>query len=224
MNPTNDDFEKLRSGMEVQLARRREAIAAGMPARGWKIGLNGEGAQAHFGVLAPCVGWLDGRRILASGAIIDFLPEVGMRVEPEVCLRVGANGKLEAVAPALEIVDFTVPPKDLFTLLSSSIVHVATVVGEFAPPSRATELGTRWPRLEVTGEPVPPVGEGLVPVDLQASIDFVAAELPRFGEKLVPGDLILAGSYAAVVPPLARGARARADFGPLGVVEVVRRA
>lgn len=224
MTTPTDDFEKLRPGMEVQLARRREAIAAGMPPRGWKIGLNVKGVQAHFGVAAPCVGWLDGRRILASGTVFDFLPEVAMRVEPEVCLRVGANGRLDAVAPALEIVDFTTPPKDLFALLSSSILHVATVVGEFAPPSRAAELGTRWPRLEVTGEPVPPLGEGLVPADLQASVDFVADVLPRFGERLVAGDLILAGSYAAAVPPLARGARARADFGPLGGVEVERRA
>ncbi|MBK7950253.1 MAG: hypothetical protein IPK00_16265 [Deltaproteobacteria bacterium] len=224
MTTPTDDFEKLRPGMEVQLARRREAIAAGMPARGWKIGLNVKGVQAHFGIGEPCVGWLDGRRVLASGATFDFLPDVAMRIEPEVCLRVGEKGRLEAVAPALELVDFTTPPKDLFALLSSSILHVATVVGEFAPPSRAAELGTRWPRLEVTGEPVPPLGDGLVPADLQASVDFVAEVLPRFGERLVAGDWIIAGSYAAAVPPLARGARARADFGPLGQVEVERRA
>jgi len=219
-----DDFETLRPGMEVSLARRREAIASGMPPRGWKIGLNGKGMQTHFRVAAPCIGWLDGRRILASGSVVDFLPEVAMRVEPEVCLRVGPNGRLDAVAPALELVDFTTPPADLFALLSSSILHVATVVGAFVPPERATELGTRWPRLEVTGEPVPPLGEGLVPADLQASVDFVAAQLARFGEALVEGDLILAGSFAAGVPPLVRGARARAEYGPLGIVEVERRA
>jgi 2-keto-4-pentenoate hydratase len=147
-----------------------------------------------------------------------------MRVEPEVCLRVGEGGQLEAIAPALELVDFTTPPKDLFELLSSSILHVAAVVGEFVSPSRAEGLGTRWPRLEVTGQPVPPLGEGLVPIDLQESVDFVRDTLPRFGEALVAGDLILAGSYAAAVPPLERGARARAEFGPLGSVEVVRRA
>jgi 2-keto-4-pentenoate hydratase len=78
--------------------------------------------------------------------------------------------------------------------------------------------------LEVTGQPPPPLGEGLVPADLQESVDFVAAMLPRFGEKLVAGDLILAGSYAAAVPPLERGARASADFGPLGSVAVTRKA
>ena len=221
----NDDFEKLRPGMEVQLLRRREAIDAGMTARGWKVGLNVAAAQAHFGIQGPCVGWLDGRRVLASGAVVDFLPDASMRIEPEVCLRVGEGGRLEAVAPALEIVDFTTPPKDLFALLSSSILHVATIVGAFVPAEQATrvaELGKRWPSLEVTGEPPPPLGEGLVPADLQASVDFVADMLPRFGERLAAGDLILAGSYAAAVPPLARGARARADFGPLGFVEVER--
>ena len=147
-----------------------------------------------------------------------------MRIEPEVCLRVGAGGRLESIAPALEIVDFTTPPKDLFELLSSSILHVATIVGEFVSPERGVELGTRWPRLEVTGQPTPPLGEGLVPVDLQSAVDFVSAALARFGESLAAGDLIIAGSYAAAVPPLERGARAHADFGPLGSVSVTRRA
>lgn len=224
---TNDDFEKLRPGMAAQLLRRREAIDSGMTPRGWKVGLNVAGVQAHFGIGGPCVGWLDGRRVLASGAVVDFLPEASMRIEPEVCLRVGAGGRLEAVAPALEIVDFTTPPKDLFALLSCSILHLATIVGAFVPVEEAAgvaELGKRWPRLEVTGEAPPPLGEGLVPADLQASVDFVAAMLPRFGERLEAGDLILAGSYAAAVPPLVRGARARADFGPLGSVEVERAA
>ena len=218
-----DDLEILRPGMQVQLARRRDAIAQGMAPRGWKIGLNVAAVQAHFGLQGACVGWLDGRRILTSGAVVDFLPEVAMRIEPEVCLRVGAGGRLESIAPALEIVDFTTPPKDLFELLSSSILHVATIVGEFVSPECGVELGTRWPRLEVTGQPTPPLGEGLVPVDLQSAVDFVSAALARFGESLAAGDLIIAGSYAAAVPPLERGARAHADFGPLGSVSVTRR-
>lgn len=217
------DLALLRPGMEVQLARRAEAIAAGMPARGWKVGINVAAVQAHFGLSAPCIGWLDGRRVLASGAEIDFLPEVGMRVEPEVCLRVGPNGRLDAVAPALELVDFTVPPADLFSLLSSSIIHVATVVGEFSPPERAEGLGRRWPRLEVTGQGATAIAEGLVPENLQETVDFVAARLEAFGLALAEGDLIIAGSYAAGVPPLERGATARADFGPLGRVSVSRR-
>jgi 2-keto-4-pentenoate hydratase len=221
---TMKDLEILRPGMETQLARRRDAIAKGMTPRGWKIGLNVAAVQASFGLTGPCVGWLDGRRVLASGAFIDFLPEVKMRVEPEVCLRVGAGGRLEAIAPALEIVDFTVPPKDLFELLAGSILHVATVVGEFVSPDRGVDLGTRWPRLEVTGQPSPPLGRDLVASDLQSAVDFVGQALAGFGEKLAQGDLIIAGSYAGAVPPLERGARAEADFGPLGSVSVTRRA
>ncbi len=220
----NDDFESLRPGMDVQLARRREAIAQGMTPRGWKVGLNVAAVQKHFGLSGACVGWLDGRRILASGSSFDFLPEVGMRVEPEVCLRVGVGLRLEAIAPALEIVDFSKPPKDLFELLSSSILHVALVIGEFVSPDRAVDLGTRWPQLEVTGQPSPPLGEGLVPTHLQSVVDFVGEALAPFGERLAAGDLIIAGSYAAAVPPLERGARAEADFGPLGRVSVTRRA
>lgn len=217
------DLEILRPGMEVQLARRAEAIAAGMPARGWKVGISGKPMQAHFGLTAPCIGWLDGRRILESGAEVDFLPEVGMRIEPEVCLRVGPGRRLEAVAPALELVDFTVPPANLFALLSSSIIHVATVVGTFVPPERAQDLGRRWPQLQVSGQGETAIAEGLVPENLQDSVDFVAGRLDAFGLALATGDLIIAGSYAAGVPPLERGAAARADFGPLGSVSVSRR-
>ncbi len=216
------DLEKLRPGMDVALARRRQAIAAGMQPRGWKVGVSIKPMQESFGLTGPCVGWLDGRRVLASGDVIDFAPAAAMRVEPEVCLRVGAGDRLEAIAPALEIVDFSVPPADLDALLACSILHLATVVGEFVPPGRAEELGTRWPRLEVTGQPVPALGAGLVPTDLQSSIDFVAEMLGQFGLALEVGDLIIAGSYAAGVPPLERGARAFADFGPLGSVSIAR--
>jgi len=219
-----DDVERMRPGMEVQLARRREAIAAGMRPRGWKIGLNVKAVQGHFGIGAPVVGWLDGRRVLASGESFGFEPTKAMRVEPEVCLRVGEHNRLEAIAPALEIVDYSTPPSDLFALLASSVLHLATVVGAFAPPERARELGTRWPKLEVTGQPPTAIGEGLVPSDLQSSIDYAAELLGAFGERLVPGDLILAGSYAAGVPPLDRGATALAEFGPLGSVSITRSA
>lgn len=218
------DLEKLRPGMEVQLSRRRDAIAAGMQPRGWKVGVSIKPMQERFGLMGPCIGWLDGRRVLASGGAIDFAQTAAMRVEPEVCLRVGAGNRLEAIAPALEIVDYSVPPADLDALLACSILHLATVVGEFVPPARAADLGTRWPRLEVTGQAVPALGKGLVPEDLQDSIDFVAEMLGNHGLALEVGDLIIAGSYAAGVPPLERGARAFADFGPLGTVEIERAA
>jgi len=219
---TTNDLETIRPGMEASLARRRDAIAGGMPARGWKIGLNVAGAQKHFGLTAPVVGWLDGRRILPSGSIVDFLPEKAMRVEPEVCLRVGADGRVDAIAPALELVDYSTPPKDLFALLSSSVLHLAAVVGTFVAPERGILLGRRWPTLDVSGQPPAAIAEGLVAADPQDAVDFVAATLAPFGEGLRPGDLILAGSFAATVPPLERGASAASDCGPLGRVSVRR--
>ena len=44
--------------MARQLERFREAIAAGMPRVGWKIGINDPAAQERIGLSAPIVGWI----------------------------------------------------------------------------------------------------------------------------------------------------------------------
>ena len=217
--------------MERQLARWRAALADGMPRRGWKVGVNVPEVQARVGLGHALVGWLDGRRVHASGARLE--PPGGARwhVEPELAIRVatavdpaagasGARACIDGVAPALEIVDHARPAVDLASLIEDDMFHAGCVVGVFCPADAAAGLGTRWPVLRVGGRAAPAPRADLVPADLGALLHFAAELLARFGERLDAGDLLLSGSYLESAVALTPHCDARADFGPLGEVRV----
>lgn len=220
-----------RPGMQAQLAAYRARLAAGMPRLGWKLGINVPEVLAHFDVSHSAVGWLDGERRLASGTRYTAPEAARLRVEPELCLRLGrdvaaadgpeaARAAVEGVAPALELVDMPAPPASLDELVAGSMLHHATVLGDFVAPALPEGLGRDLPVLSVDGAPGPAPRDDLVASDPGVLLHFTAGFLEPFGEALRTGDLLICGSFTAAAPPLAAGQSARADFGPLGHVEV----
>jgi 2-keto-4-pentenoate hydratase len=217
--------------MERQLARWRGALASGMPRRGWKVGINVPAVQARVGLAHALLGWIDGRRVHASGASLEPDPASKWHVEPELAIRLArtvdpAAGEDAAaacvanVAPALEIVDYALPADDLETVIEHSMFHAGCVLGASRPADAAAELGVRWPVLKV-GERIGPAPRAdLVPARLGALLHFAAELLAGFGEELRAGDLLLSGSYAERAVTLAPHSEAVADFGRLGRVRV----
>jgi len=106
----------LTRGLTAQRLAFQRALASGMPRAGWKIGLNVPDVQARFGLDGPLVGWLDGHRVIASGA--EYAAREGCRphVEAELALRLGAAVAL--VAQRLAEVGETLQAGDL--ILSGS--------------------------------------------------------------------------------------------------------
>ena len=216
-------------GMERQLARFRDARASGMPRRGWKVGINVPEIQARLGLEHALVGWLDGRRVLRSGARLELPPGARWHVEPELAIRLAravdpaagpdaARACIAEIAPALEIVDYALPTGDLDALIEHCMFHSGCVLGDSRPVREASGLGSRWPVLRVGGASGPPPRADLVPDDLGALLELVARLLSRFGEGLEAGDLLLGGSFTASAAALAPCCEAVADFGPLGEV------
>jgi 2-keto-4-pentenoate hydratase len=221
--------DRFAPGMARQLARFREALAAGMPRRGWKIGINVPEVLRRLDLPHPGVGWLDGRRVFAEGTEIPLRSGARLHVEPEVAIRVSqtvapgcstnfARSCIDAVHPALEIVSYAHPVSGLDDVVANCMFHDATVLGDRAPLEAARDLGRQWPALRVGDRSAGPPRADLVPSDLGELVAFVATYLAAFGESLETGDLVLSGSFTASAAPLAAGEQIVAEFGPLGRV------
>jgi 2-keto-4-pentenoate hydratase len=216
------------AALRRQHERLRAALAAGMPRLGWKVCVNERGAQQRLGLAGPFAGFLDGgRRIVSGGACLP--PALGA-VEPEIAIQTGAavaagtaledaRRAIAALAPALEVVDYTRGGRTLEGVVESSSFHFGVVLGEPKPGARAPALGADCPRLLKNGAPAGEPDPSLVPADLAEIVVLVASSLARQGERLEAGDWILSG---ACTPPVrvAAGDAVSADFGALGRVAV----
>jgi len=226
--------ERFAPGMARQLERLREALANGMPRRGWKVGINVPEVLSRLDLPHPGVGWLDGRRVFPAGATLELRSGAPLHVEPEVavclsqavpprCSASIARSYIASVHPALEIVDYGKPNSGLDDVVAHCMFHDATVLGPPAPLEAARDLGHRWPLLRVgLGRSDPPRSD-LVPPDFGELVAFVAAYLAAFGQSLETGDLLLSGSYIAEAASLEAEQKATANFGDLGSVSVMGR-
>lgn len=218
--------------MKRHLARFARARAAGMPRRGWKVGINVPEVLRHLDLPHPGVGWLDGDQVLASGDVFTSPPNAQLLIEPEVAVHIAtavpqgsdaerARSCIGGLSPALEIVDYHASPDaDFDDIVEACMFHAASVIGEASSLDAAQDLGTRWPLLRVGENEAESAREDLVPVDLGELVAFVAAFLAAFDEGLEVGDLILSGSYTAKALAISSGQEAVASHGPLGGVSV----
>jgi len=222
--------ERYAAAFASQLALLRSRIAAGMQHRGWKIGINVPEIQAELGLDHSLVGWLDGDRIFPNGATLPLPSGSLFHVEPELCLRLAepldvraglssARAAVDAVAPALEIVDYAKPAKDLDAVVAHSMFHSASVLGEWhgVPGDGLLHVFERV-RLRVGDRESEPARADLVPSDVGEIALLVAKVLGEAGERLLAGDMILSGSFIARALPLEAGNIAVAEFGPFGTV------
>jgi 2-keto-4-pentenoate hydratase len=220
--------DPLATGMRRQLEKFHEALRAGMPRVGWKIGVNDARARERLGLPSMVVGWLDGRRILIDGDAYRTPAGSRPRLEAEVAVRLArdlaggvtagaAADAIAGVAPAFEFVDAAKPLVPIDEMLANDILHEATLFGE-EHPVRVVDLDTRGlPQVTVNGVLRAEGIGGRVPDDPGEIVAFVAAYLARYGEQLQAGDRIICGTY---IDPfdLVAGDEIAGDFGSLGTI------
>ena len=225
------DRESFASGMSEQRARLSAALRDGMPRAGWKVGINVPEVQSSLGLRHPGIGWIDGRRVLASGAVLEAPPGARLHLEPELAIRLGrgvaagdspaaARAAILAIHPALEVVDYAKPADGLDAIVSHSMFHAGAVLGAPGAIAETIDLGGRWPELEVAGVSGGFPRRDLVPADLGELIAFVASYLAAFDERLEAGDIVLSGSFLDRAMRIRAGEEATARFGTLGEVRV----
>lgn len=205
--------DRLRVGVGRQQELLREMTAAGTAVLGWKAGLGAPQARVALGLSAPLIGFLPDTTRHRDGTTLSVATwrrplaeaEVAVRIARDVPARTGdaeALGAVDAVAPAIELVDLPSPPEDPVEVLGGNIFHRAWLTGAFTPLVGPLDLSAATAIVRVEG----PRQEDLGTIDaleaLTGTAGAVLAETARMagriGRGLRAGDVVLLGS---VVPP-----------------------
>ena len=197
--------------MAAQLGRRRERLAAGERALGWKVGFGAPAAMQKLAIKAPLVGFLTDRALVATGATVSLSGWSKPVAEPEIAVHMGRDlpagadrdavgAAIAGLGPAIELADVDRPPDDVERILAGNIYQRGVVLG----PCDAARAGGLVEGLRghivrngsafaQTSDPQALTGE------LIEIVRHVADTLAAFGETLRAGQLIITGS---IVPPL----------------------
>ena len=197
------------------LVRRRERLAQGAEAIGWKIGFNISAAQQKLGIDAPLAGFLSTDGLLDGGAEVS-LGDGPVVVESEVAVELGADARsIAALLPALEVADPPDLDQDVETILAGNIFHRAVA---FGPRVDTREPGAA--RILVNDEIEHEVAPAETVAHLEDMIEAVRRRLLDADEDLAPGDRIITG---VIAPPHAArpGDRVRLELDALGGVELL---
>ena len=200
-------------GMRTMLADRDAALAAGAAAVGWKVGFNTPAIQEHFGLTDAVVGYMTDTGVSADGATVSLTGWGAPAVEVELAVRVGDDGAVAGLAPALELVDLDISFDDIEPVLAGNICHRGVIFGDEVPGVDP------WSMVATVTKAGDVVAEGVLVEDPVATLQFVRWYLAFHGAALRPGDRVIAGSVVAPVA-VAPGDELHVSFGPLGKLSV----
>jgi 2-keto-4-pentenoate hydratase len=203
------DDPRVARGMQTQLAKRRERIAAGERPLGWKVGLGAPAAMERLGITAPAVGYLMQRALLLSGSTVSFAGWTRPVAECEIAVRMARDlpggatpeevaAAVKEVFPAIELADFEPPPtpENLHEVIGGDIYQRHVVLAGITRPGASLEgLTSKLIRRDLEAASTQEL-EALTG-KLPDIIAHVANTLAANGEKLAAGDVIITGSITA---------------------------
>ncbi len=223
--PWDDVFQR---GMRAQLSTWRQRLALGERRIGWKMGYMDAALRARLGLPHPLVGFLTSGRLLPDGGVLPCAAHATLLAESEVALRLGrdlapgctpreAAAAIDALAPAMEIVDMTQPQEDLQQVLAGNLFHAAVVLGTPMTLPGLVSLPDITGGLWVNATQQGAVDAASLLQNPGALLAQVTGLLGQFGEGLRAGDWIITGS---VVKPwrVQAGDEVVVDLGGLGRV------
>ena len=218
----------------VQAAGVRLRMSAGERVVGAKLGLTSKAKAEQMGVADVIIGVLTDAMHVPDGGLLDISRGVHPRIEPEVAFRLGRavdtsapdadlRGAVDAVAPALEIIDsryqdFRFTLEDVVadnTSGSHFVIGPWTELGE----GSATQLLDRAVEMRVDGRVCATGSTTDILDDPWQALPTPARLAARYGHVLPAGAVLLAGAATAAVP-LPAGARVTAEVAGLGTVSV----
>jgi 2-keto-4-pentenoate hydratase len=199
--------------MRAMLADRDAALTGGAVPVGWKIGFNTPAIQEHFGLTEAVVGYMTDTGVSPDGAAVSLTGWGVPAIEVEVAIRVGDDGAVAGLAPALELVDLDISFDDIEPVLAGNICHRGVIFGDEVPGVDP------WAMIATVTKAGDVVTEGVLVEDPATTLLFVRSYLAAYGAALQPGDRIIAGSVVAPVA-VAPGDELDVSFGPLGRLSV----
>jgi 2-keto-4-pentenoate hydratase len=150
--------------------------------------------------------------------------------EPEVAVLLGADiepggdreaaaAAIEAIAPAIEMVDLAAPPSDPEAVLAGGFAHRAVLLGPrregFDLAGLATTVTANGEAFASEDDPERAVGG-----DILGLVRHAADYLGAFGERLAAGQFLITGSTIAPPPPVQAGQHLVYELAGVGSVEV----
>lgn len=207
LNSAHDD--RLDPGMTAQAVLRIAAESSGAEQVGWKAGLGTRAWRERFGLSAPLIGFL----LDTSRSQPDADVAVGTWVSPygeaEIAMRIGedipgdvtpeqALAAVDAIAPAIELVDLDPLPTDPAEVLAGNIFHRRWITGTFDTARAGGDVSGLAAQVTIMGSAL------AVDTDLEAAtgpagevLAEVARIAARHGRGLRAGDIVILGSIAA---------------------------
>lgn len=215
---------------EVQALSLALRYARGETRVGVKMGLTSRAKMAQVGVNDVTWGRLTDAMRVENGGEISRAAFVHPRIEPEIAFlmkaplsgavsAMEAMAAVEAVAPALEIIDsrYRDFKFDLGDVIADNSSSSAFVIG---PPSPAsTDLANLGMVLTVNGRVVETGSSAAILGHPVRALVAAARMVATKGEELRPGDIVLAGAATAAVP-VAPGQAVEVQVQNLGTVAV----
>jgi 2-keto-4-pentenoate hydratase len=211
------------AGLTVQLARRADLLADGAEPVGWKVGFNMPAVQRAFGISSPISGFLTSATVVSARDSHSLAGTSQPMAEPEVAIHIGAElvgdcdpataeAAIIALGPAIEVADVDSSLTDLTEIVATNVFHRAVLFGR---PVAGVPITDVVAHVTLNGKPfgdANPLDANLDPVGV---VRLIARTIGAGGERLRPGDAIIAGT---LVPPpvVSPGDVLGLDLGPLG--------
>lgn len=212
-------------------------VAEGRVIKGHKIGLTSRAMQMSSQIDEPDYGTLLDDMFFADGSDIPTSRFIVPRVEVELAFILGKPLKgpnitlfdvynaTEYVIPALEIIDARSQsidpasgrPRKVFDTISDNAANAGVVMG--GRPVKPSELDLRWvSALMYRNGVIEESGVAAAVLNHPANgVAWLANKLAPFDVSLLPGQVILGGSFTR--PVAARpGDTFHVDYGPLGAI------
>lgn len=164
---------------------------------GYKIGCIGATVVEQFGMSGPIHARLFRSEVRNSGEVLEYESYANLAIEGEMAIRIGASGRIEAAFPVIELHHFIFRGrgKTLSELVANNGLNAGIVV-----PDRKTtfqlESLTSASTLSVVinGEVIETGTLWAMEGDAKAAVDWLQSDLGRYGIRLSPGDIVLAGT------------------------------
>lgn len=225
-----DQALSIEDAYAIQALVVTQRLARGERLVGLKLGLTSKAKMKQVGVNEVILGQLTDAMHRDEGDSLDLGPFIHPRVEPEIAFVLRgplppdptpeeALTCVEAVAPALEIIDSRYDGFrfDLGDVIADNASSAGYVLGREFPPE--TDIGDIAISIAMSDGPEETGSSAAIlghPLNALAAAGRLSAAR---GITTSAGDVVLAGAATAAIP-LSAGAVIGADFGPLGRIDL----
>ncbi|MBW6419095.1 2-keto-4-pentenoate hydratase [Celeribacter sp. PS-C1] len=195
----------------VQALSMQRRYARGEKRIGIKMGLTSRAKMIQVGVSDVTWGRLTDAMREEEGGVVSMANYVHPRVEPEIAFLIKtplsgtvsaleAMSAVEAVAPALEIIDsrYKAFKFDVGDVIADNSSSSGFVVGTWHSPE--TDISNLGMVLSINGRPQEIGSTAAILGHPVRSLVAAARMVASAGEELKPGDIVLAGGATAAIP------------------------